>query len=252
MGSAIDAQRDLALPTELALKRMEAIILAGGRGTRLRTALPSGLPKALAPVAGRPFLHWVLERLAAQGFKRVIVSVGWQADKIVQSVGHRFHDLCIDYCREFHPLGTGGAIKATLHSSREQSVFVFNGDTYLELDCQSMLAAHQHHAARLSIACVEVADTARYGRAIVEHDFVTAFSEKGQSGRGLINAGAYVIDRQLLDSEPREVFSFERDFLAPQLPLLAARAYIACGNFVDIGVPEDLARAQTLIARTPA
>ena len=230
---------------------MEAIILAGGRGTRLSAALPGDLPKALAPVAGRPFLHWVLEQLIAQGFTRVIVSVGWQADKIVQSIGRRFHNLYVDYYREVHPLGTGGAIKATLQSSRDQSVFVFNGDTYLELDCQSMLALHQHHAAQLSVACVEVADTARYGRVIVEDDIVTAFSEKGQSGRGLINAGAYAIDRRLLNSEPREVFSFERDFLAARLPLLAARAYVTSGTFVDIGVPEDLARAQTLLARTP-
>jgi D-glycero-alpha-D-manno-heptose 1-phosphate guanylyltransferase len=230
---------------------MEAIILAGGRGTRLSAVLPDGLPKALAPVAGRPFLHWMLERLTAQGFGRVIVSVGWQADKIVQSVGQRFHDLCIDYSREGHPLGTGGAIKAALQSSRDQSVFVFNGDTYLELDCHSMLALHQHHAAKLSIACVEVADTARYGRAIVEDGIVTSFSEKGQSGRGLINAGAYVIDRQLLHSERRKVFSFEHDFLATHLPRLAARAYFASGAFVDIGVPEDLARAQTLLARVP-
>ena len=227
---------------------MEAIILAGGRGTRLGAALPAGLPKPLAPVAGRPFLHWVLDRLAGEGFTRIVVSVGWRAEMIVASLGSDFAGIEIDYCHESQPLGTGGAIKAALRNSRESSVFVFNGDTYLEFNCRSMLDAHRLCRSQLSVACVTVPDTSRYGKVVVADNIIASFSEKGSFGEGLINAGTYVLESTLFSTEYRDAFSFEQDFLNERLHQLRPNAFLVDGQFIDIGIPSDLMRAQGFFA----
>jgi D-glycero-alpha-D-manno-heptose 1-phosphate guanylyltransferase len=226
---------------------VEAIILAGGRGTRLHAALPVDLPKPLAPVAGRPFLHWLLDSLARTGFNHILVSVGWHAEKIVASLGTHFAGLEIDYCHESQPLGTGGAMKAALRHARDSSVFVFNGDTYVDLDFRTMLDTHRAAGSQLTIACITVPNTSRYGRVILTGNVITSFAEKGALGEGLINAGAYVLESTLFSTEHRDSFSFEEDFLMPNLIQLRPTAFLTSGPFIDIGTPTDLTRAQDLL-----
>jgi len=227
----------------------EAVVLAGGLGTRLRSAVGE-LPKALAPVGGRPFLDWLLQALAQQGFGHVVLSLGYRADAITQHL----HDtggvpgLDISYAVEQQPLGTGGAIRQSLEHVRGERAFVLNGDTLVQADFGAMEAAGEHYRARLVMALKAVDDAARYGAVRLGGDHVAAFVEKGAPGPGLINAGVYLVRRDLFEglSLP-DRFSFEQDFLVPNLDELRVVACITQGYFIDIGVPEDYARAQTEI-----
>jgi D-glycero-alpha-D-manno-heptose 1-phosphate guanylyltransferase len=225
---------------------MEALILAGGRGTRLASELPANVPKPLAPVAGRPFIFWLLEQLTQQGVSRAIISVGWLAEAVAATLGHSFGRLQLAYCSEQSPLGTGGAMKAALRTANEQQVFVLNGDSFVDLNFGEMQAKHSLGGRPISIACVSVEDTSRYGRIEITNGTVTGFTEKGQTGPGVINAGVYLVDRDILADFPRDVFSFEQDFLAANVGSLSPCAHVLAGLFIDIGVPADLTRAQNL------
>jgi len=227
---------------------VQAIVLAGGLGTRLRGVVPD-LPKPLAPVSGRPFLAIVLEQLRSQGFSLAVLSVGFRHELIRQAFGERFGGLAIDYAVEDRPLGTGGAIRLAARACSEPDVFVLNGDSYADLDFADMQARHCEAHVPLTVCAVEVPDAARYGRILVRDDRITGFSEKGAAGPGLINAGIYLMRRNLLAvPELPEVFSFERDVLEARLADLRPLAYQTRGRFIDIGVPEDYARAQGMFA----
>jgi len=227
---------------------MEAIVLAGGLGTRLR-AVVSDLPKPMAPVAGRPFLAILLDQLDQAGFEHVVLSVGYRREAIMEHFGDRYGRLALSYAVETHPLGTGGAIRLALEQTQAPELFVLNGDTYLALDYSAMLAHHRRHGARLTLAAQQVADTHRYGALALQGDRVIDFLEKGRSGPGLINGGTYLLEPGLFDDQALpEAFSFETDLLMPKVAELAPLAFITEGRFIDIGVPEDYARAQTLFA----
>jgi D-glycero-alpha-D-manno-heptose 1-phosphate guanylyltransferase len=223
---------------------MEAIVLAGGLGTRLASKL-SGIPKVLAPIAGRPFLEILLNQLQRAGCTRVLLSVGHLHDVIQDRLGASFHGLLLDYVIESAPLGTGGAIRMALHAAMEPSVLTLNGDTFLDADYAAMMRFHQAQGAGMTIAITRQANIARYGGVLVERNRIVGFEEKGRSGPGWINAGAYVLSKEMQwPPTLPENFSFEVDFLAPEIIRLAPAAYQVDGFFLDIGVPEDLARAQ--------
>lgn len=224
---------------------MEAIILAGGLGTRLKGRL-EGVPKPMAPVAGRPFLEFLLNQLAHAGCTRVILSVGHLRHVIENHFGAAWREVRVDYAIEQSPLGTGGAIRAALARAAEESILVLNGDTFLDAGYAAMLRFHAAQDAQITIAVSHQADLARYGGVILDGNRIAGFSEKGRTGPGWINAGAYVIDREI-DWPPNlpEKFSFETDFLAPEIGRLRPAAFKVDGFFLDIGVPEDLDRAQT-------
>lgn len=223
----------------------EAIVLAGGLGTRLRSAI-QGTPKALAPVGGRPFLELLLRRLQQQNIHRVILSVGYLADMIRERFGDQFNGIELVYSVEEAPLGTGGATCKALARTTSDRVFVLNGDTLVDVDFAAMSSQHIDKRARASIAVIEVADCARYGHILVHEDRVVGFAEKGRSGRGTISAGVYLIDRNLFEPyRLPQAFSLEKDFFEPYLTELQPLAFCASGYFIDIGVPEDLARAQS-------
>jgi len=229
-------------------KPMQAIILAGGLGTRLRGVVPD-LPKPLAPVGGRPFLAILLEDLRSQGFASAVLSVGYRHELIQDAFRDQFDGLAIRYVVEDKPLGTGGAIRLAARACSETDVFILNGDSYTELAFVDMHARHRDADAPLTVCAVEVPDTARYGRVVVEYSRVAGFSEKGISEPGLINAGVYLMRRDLLETLALpEVFSFERDVLAAKVKQLRPLAFRARGLFIDIGIPEDYARAQSLFA----
>jgi D-glycero-alpha-D-manno-heptose 1-phosphate guanylyltransferase len=226
---------------------MEAIVLAGGFGTRLREVVPD-LPKPMAPVAGRPFLEILLTTLASKGFCRVILSLGFMADKVIAHFGEQFAGMELVYEVEDAPLGTGGAVRQALTRCREDHVFVFNGDTYLDLEVGDVEAHWQMHQVPIIVAR-EVPDTARYGRLDTAQERVIGFLEKGMAGPGLINAGCYVLPVAILNGFALgQTFSLESDFLAKTVGVQRTDLFVTNGHFIDIGVPEDYARAQSELA----
>lgn len=223
---------------------MEAIVLAGGFGTRLRQVVPN-LPKPMAPIAGRPFLEILLSTLAQKGFHRVILSLGYMAEKVVDYFGDRFSGMELVYEIETSPLGTGGAVRQALTRCRSDHVYVMNGDTYLDAEVSELEAQWQAQRTPIIVArCVP--DTARYGRLDTAVGRVRGFCEKGGGGSGLINAGCYVFPTSILDRFPRgQAFSLETDFLATAVANERFDLFVTKGRFIDIGVPEDFVRAQT-------
>jgi len=227
---------------------MEAIVLAGGLGTRL-AARVSGLPKSMAPVAGRPFLEILLRQLERSGGTRVLLSVGYLHEAIESRFGAAFGSMKLEYAVEEAPLGTGGAIRNALGLAHEDAVLVLNGDTYLDADYADMLRFHCAQGAAMTMAIAHQPDVARYGGVVVSGKRIVGFEEKGLAGAGWINAGAYAIDRTIeWPAGLEEKFSFEKDFLAPRIAEIAPAAFPVTGFFLDIGVPEDYDRAQSALA----
>lgn len=227
---------------------MHAIVLAGGFGTRLHSVV-SDVPKPMAPVGGRPFLEILLCRLECLGFDRVTMSVGYLSQLIINHFGPKFGGMQLTYAVEAAPLGTGGAVVLAQRECTDHHVFVFNGDTYLEFDAREVEALWRRKGNPVVMAC-QVGDTARYGRLLVEGDRVRGFSEKGASGPGLINAGAYLLDLRDLAAWPEGVkFSLEQDYLVPAVTAREINYYADTQNFIDIGVPDDYLRAQSVVVR---
>ena len=231
---------------------MQAIVLAGGLGTRLRGVVPD-LPKPMAPVAGRPFLAWVLDELVAARFERAVLAVGYRHEAIRDHFGADYRGLPLAYSVEDRPLGTGGAIRLAAEGLTGAPFFVLNGDTFLELDHRAMFAAHEAAQAQMSLAVCRVPDAGRYGALEVEGGHVRGFHEKGRAGPGAINAGVYLLSAAVVQRmPPDEAFSFEQQLLVPGIETLRPAAFEAHGLFIDIGIPEDYARAQQLFAERGA
>jgi D-glycero-alpha-D-manno-heptose 1-phosphate guanylyltransferase len=230
---------------------MRAILLAGGMGTRLRTVVQD-TPKPMARVAGRPFLSHLLDYLERQGIAEVIVSVGYLRQQIIDAYGDQHGGISIRYAIEKEPLGTGGGLRNALGLVDEFPVFALNADTLVDIDYRKMLLAHEQEKVDLTIALRRLADTGRYGRAVVENGRVVAFEAHGPGHAGLINAGVYLFSKNILQTGQAPAFSFERDFLEPQVQTLRPLAFEAEGYFIDIGVPEDYLRAQTELAPSRA
>jgi D-glycero-alpha-D-manno-heptose 1-phosphate guanylyltransferase len=227
---------------------MRAIVLAGGQGTRLRSAV-RGVPKPMAPIAGRPFLAYLLALLERNGITDVVIAAGYLGEQIVQEFGPRHGTLRLRYAVEREPLGTGGALRNALAMVEDYPVFALNGDTYLELDLAAMRRALDDAKAPLAVAVRAMSDTGRYGRVVVERGRITGFASGAARQPGLINCGAYLFAADVLASAGApETFSFERDFLERQVAALAPVAFETDGYFIDIGVPEDYARAQRELA----
>ena len=227
---------------------MEAIVLAGGLGTRLASRL-HGVPKAMAPVAGRPFLEILLTQLRRTGCTRALLSVGHLHTVIQEHFGASFDGMTVDYVIESVPLGTGGAIRLALEQAREESVLVLNGDTFLNADYGDMMRFHASCGAQATVAVVHRPDISRFGGVVVENTRIVRFEEKGRSGPGLISAGIYVFSRNIAwPPALPEKFSIEFDFFVPEVARLRPAAYLVDGYFLDIGIPEDLDRAQTELA----
>jgi D-glycero-alpha-D-manno-heptose 1-phosphate guanylyltransferase len=228
---------------------MEAIVLAGGEGKRLRTVV-SGLPKPMASVAGRPFLWWLLTRLEQQKFRRVILSVGYKAEAIQEYFGNAFSGIELAYSLETEPLGTGGAIRLALEQAKEAQVIVLNGDTYTDADLHALSAGFESAETELVITVTHSNNVARYGAVLIDQktNTIVGFEEKQGTIAGYINAGIYCLRRDIFSrySVPSK-FSFERDFLARELPALRPVAFPGVRAFIDIGVPDDYTLAQTLI-----
>ena len=227
---------------------MEAIVLAGGLGTRLRGVVDD-VPKPMAPVQGRPFLALVLDQLVDAGFKTVIIAAGYRHEVIRSYFGADYRGLALRYSVEHEPLGTGGAIRLACVQADARDVFVLNGDTYLELDFRAMMEAHVRAGSHLSMAICHVPDVARYGALEFCDDRLLRFLEKERSGPGWINGGTYILGPDLRARlRPRGAFSFEHDLLEPEVGSIRPLAFRSSGLFIDIGIPEDYAKAQQIFA----
>ncbi len=237
----------------MAAKRCpQAMILAGGFGTRLQPAL-QGLPKCLAPVAGKPFLSHLLERLADLGCERVVLCTGYLADQVQAAFGDRFAEMELWYSVEEGPLGTGGAVRLALPLLEGDEFLVLNGDSFCPWEALPFLG-NPVEPALASLLLVEVEDVRRFGSvSILESGKVRSFLEKGaKGGAGLINAGVYRLRREALLQIPRgENISLETQVF-PRL----AQAGLLTGQvqhlpFIDIGTPESYARAESFFSPEP-
>jgi D-glycero-alpha-D-manno-heptose 1-phosphate guanylyltransferase len=226
---------------------MEAIVLAGGLGTRLRNVVQN-VPKPMAPVAGRPFLELLLSSLKAKGITRAILSIGYMSEVITSYF--RKHPVGIDLAFEIEstPLGTGGAIMAALRHATCDHVFVFNGDTYLDLNLSALASMWPGDQTPI-VVTRNVPDTERFGRLEMTNGRISHFMGNRQKGPGTINAGCYLIPSNIFsDAIVPDTFSFEEDFLSRRPPM-SLRAFVTNGEFIDIGIPEDFQRAQIALAR---
>lgn len=225
-----------------------AVLLVGGLGTRLQ-AVVSGTPKPLARVGDAPFLELLVRQLQSQGIRRLVMCTGHLAEQVEEMFGNGHTlDVSIVYSKETSPLKTAGAVKlAEGHLAQASEFLVLNGDSFLEVNFTELIRFHRKHGGLVSMAVRRVPDAARYGTVQLDSQSrVIGFSEKlGVSVPGIINAGVYVFSHSVLQHIPEGPSSLERDVF----PLLLGHGLYALeqqGMFIDIGTPEDYARAQTL------
>lgn len=217
----------------------DALVLCGGLGTRLRSAVPH-LPKALAPVGNRPFLDILLEHLAAEGVRRFVLCVGHRADDVVEAVPRLRHHGELVISRETAPLGTGGALRHALSHVRGNRFFALNGDSLCRIDLARLLGFHLGHRARVSIGLAPAETSSEGGVVRLDEDGrVAAFDEKGFARAGAFtNVGVYVIERDVLQgAEWPEAFSLEHDVF-PGLIGHGLYGFAQSDGFLDIGTPE--------------
>ncbi len=220
----------------------EAIILAGGLGTRLQSVV-SDLPKPMAPIGDKPFLEYILKYLKRNGIERAILSVGYKWEVIRDHFGDDFEGIELVYSVEDEPLGTGGAIKKAMKLVDNEKVFVINGDTFFDVDLKSLSLAN---GSKLTLSLKKMSDFDRYGCVEFDDDgFVTAFAEKGYRDTGNINGGIYLVRKNIFDGfELEEKFSFE-EFMQDNFKQLKIRSKSFDDYFIDIGIPTDYNRAQS-------
>ncbi len=227
---------------------MEAVVLAGGFGTRLR-AVVSEVPKPMAPVGGRPFLELLLEYWIRQGVRRFVLSIGYLAGKISEHFGTAWRGAEIAYAHETEPLGTGGGLLLAAAEARGEDLLVLNGDTFFAVDLPGFAEFHRERRADCSFSLFRSTDTKRYLGLAVEADGRVRGMEAVQGG--LANGGVYLFRRAALAALPwraGERASLETDML-PHGLRDGWRVYgrECAATFIDIGVPDDYRRAAEVI-----
>ncbi|MCR6718755.1 MAG: HAD-IIIA family hydrolase [Chitinophagaceae bacterium] len=228
----------------------EAIILAGGLGTRLKSAVPD-LPKCMAPVAGRPFIYYVINYLRNQGIERIVFSLGYKHEIVERYLHDEFSTLDYDCAIEAEPLGTGGAIKLAASLCKSDTIVVVNGDTIFEVD---LLNLAERAAASDSICTLSLKPMLQFDRygSVVTNDSgkIISFEEKKWKEQGNINGGLYLLKRSLFTQfEFPDRFSFETDFLQNEKFRYLLSAFVDEGYFIDIGIPDDFQKAQKDLQR---
>jgi D-glycero-alpha-D-manno-heptose 1-phosphate guanylyltransferase len=223
----------------------EAIILAGGLGTRLRSAVPN-LPKCMAPVKGKPFIGYVIDYYHQQGIEKFIFSLGYLHEVIEDYLNKAYPSLSKKYVVEPEPLGTGGAIRLACEAATEENVLVLNGDTIFNIALSSLADFHFQHYSHCTLSLKPMTNFDRYG--VVEtnsNNSIKSFKEKQFYETGLINGGVYALHvpsflNELLPAK----FSFEKDYMEVKYAHGNMYGVVQEGYFIDIGIPEDYERAQ--------
>ena len=229
---------------------IDAIILVGGKGTRLQSVV-NDRPKPMAEVAGRPFVEWLLLGLRAQGVRRTVFCTGYMSEVIEAHFRDgRQWDMDVVYSRDPVPLGTAGAVRCALSQVCSDRFLVMNGDSYCPVDVRRLEDAHITYGACATLWLMRVDDCSRYGSVEIGMDgVVRAFQEKSPNKRsGLINAGIYLLAREVVEAIPQgRAVSLETEFF-PQLIGHGLYAVVGEGPFLDIGTPEAYAMAERFFA----
>lgn len=221
--------------------KTDAIILAGGKGTRLRSVFPD-IPKPLVLINGRPFLDILLSQLSKFScIEKVVLAVGYKAEMITG----RYKDCStynfkILFSEEEKLLGTGGAIKKSLPLIDTDDALILNGDSYVEIDIYDLIRFHETKNALITIVLKQVDNAERYGSVAIDNQMkILHFEEKQNKNKhGLINAGMYIANKALFDRiEKEREMSFEKEIL-PEFIKNNAYGYVVSGKFIDIGIPE--------------
>jgi len=223
----------------------EAIILAGGLGTRLRSAVPD-LPKCMAPVNGQPFIGFVIEHLQSQGIERFIFALGYKSEAFEGFLASTLPSSSYLVSFEEEPLGTGGAIKQACLLTEEKTVLVANGDTLFRINARKLFSFHHMCGANCTLSLKPMQNFDRYGVVELNKDYsIKSFQEKKHYDEGLINGGVYALHAEKFRGEDLpQKFSFEKDYLEKFFANRRMFAVVQDEYFIDIGIPEDYARAQ--------
>ncbi|MCF8423380.1 MAG: nucleotidyltransferase family protein [Bacteroidia bacterium] len=225
----------------------EAIILAGGFGTRLQ-AVVKDVPKPMAPINNEPFLNYIFPYLKHYNIEHVVLSTGYLSEKISEYYKNEYKGIKISYTKEVNPLGTGGGIRLALEKCFTDNVLVLNGDSFFDVDLNSYYKQHSILKSNCSLALRSINNAARYGTIKLDDTFVIkAFKEKDNVELpGLINGGVYILNRELFLNETEEniTFSIEKDFFEKRIDQLKILGFEYQGYFIDIGIPEDYKKAQ--------
>ena len=229
------------------MKISEAIILAGGKGSRLKD-LTQKTPKPMMLVNGKPFLEIIFHYLIQQNINRVILSVGHYHEKIINYFGEKYKSINIIYNIESAPLGTGGAILNSINKAYNENIFVLNGDTLFNINLKNLSDLHYILKSELTIALKKKSRTERFGKiSLGKENLINKVSEKKNKGSGLINGGVYIINKGLFNSKDYgKSFSFEHEVLEKISSNDYYRGLVFDDFFFDIGTPSDLKKAQDI------
>jgi NDP-sugar pyrophosphorylase family protein len=240
-----------ALQPAQCLATLDVLVIAGGLGTRIQSAL-GDTPKLLAPIGGRPYLAYLLDWLRRFGARRIVLGLGHRAQAVIDFLDRSkssYDDLTVVMVTEPQPLGTAGAIRFARPNLRTDPVLVMNGDSFADADLCAFVAHHRRGRATATLLCAEVDDAGRYGR--VELDGkgrIRGFIEKDQDfhGRSAVSAGVYLFSAALLDEiAASSAVSLERDVFG-RAPSGSLDAFAGRFAFIDIGTPESLKLAESV------
>jgi len=220
---------------------LEAIVLAGGFGTRLRPCVDD-LPKPLAPIGSKPFICYILDYLYSNGVHRVIISTGYLAEMIEKSIGNRYRGMTVEYSREDTPLGTGGGIKKAIKMCTEENIIAVNGDSFFDVDLFEMRKNHIDSGCAVTLAAKFIKNAYRSGLLEFSGGKLRGFLENGIAPSGYINGGVYFINRRFLENIEEDKFSFENKILANSDYNIGV--FESDGYFIDIGIPESYKLAE--------
>lgn len=222
----------------------EAIILAGGFGTRLRSVVQD-IPKPMAPIGDIPFLEILMDRLVRQGIEHIVLAVGYKYEVIEDYFGSNYEEAQISYAIEKEPLGTGGAILLASNHLKGKHCFVLNGDTLFDVDLSLMADNFKNNEVDAILALKEIVNQDRYGTVRLDKSRIISFEEKTFIERGYINGGVYLLSPELLRPIFKESpFSLEKDYFEVYVGQRQFHACIFDKYFIDIGIPSDYERAQ--------
>ncbi|MCX6333135.1 MAG: sugar phosphate nucleotidyltransferase, partial [Bacteroidia bacterium] len=210
------------------------------------------LPKPMAPVGGKPFLSYVLQWLDKYNINRIIISTGYKSDAIVSYFGNSFNGIQLEYALEEKPLGTGGAVRFSLHKTSGNEILILNGDTFFPIGLDKFYSFHTESGSHFSVALKKMKNFSRYGSVECKGDTITKFHEKNLCAEGLINGGIYLAGKKFLESGSYpEVFSLEKVILEKEAGSGKLKGQVFDDPFIDIGIPEDYRTAQSLFKIRP-
>ena len=225
---------------------MEAIILAGGFGTRLQKVV-NDIPKSMALINNRPFLEYQINYLKKYNINRIILSVGYKKNIISDYFKDNFNGIEIVYAVEDKPLGTGGGIKNALKFLKSDFAFILNGDSLFNVNLTDFYNFHKNNKSKISIALRCLDDVGRFGSVEINNnnEIINFAEKKDRKGKGYINGGIYLFDKKyFLNLDMPEKFSIEKDFFEKIIKKEKVFGFLSDDYFLDIGIPDDFIKAQ--------